>query len=73
MQFNIYVPKDKEGIIEIIYKISAMTGKPKNEIVIEALEKFVAMPMKEKPELGRFKMGVRNMERKDIYEDRINI
>lgn len=69
MQFNIYVPKEKERIVEIIYKISAMTGKPKNELVIEALEKFIAMPIIEKPELGRFDIGTKQIDRKDIYED----
>lgn len=67
MQFNIYVPKDKEDIIKKLNDLSSLTGRPKNELVMEALEKFVKP---EKPSPGRFKLGTKPFNRQELYEER---
>ncbi|HHY35487.1 MAG TPA: ribbon-helix-helix domain-containing protein [Firmicutes bacterium] len=71
MQLNMYVPKDKEEILARLDAISKETGKPKNEIVIEALERYLrlsAVPAK----LGRYPTRVvGSVSRKEVYGDRV--
>jgi len=43
MQLNIYVPKDKEGLLAKLDTVAGQLGKAKNEIVLEALEQYLRL------------------------------
>jgi hypothetical protein len=71
MQLNIYVPKEKGYVLKNLENIAKLTNKQKNELVLEALEKYLPeLPL----ELGKFKMGeARLPDRGEIYEGRLKI
>ncbi|WP_165847632.1 ribbon-helix-helix protein, CopG family [Ammonifex thiophilus] len=70
MQFNIYVPEAKKSLLELLDKVSALTGRSKSELVIEALEKYLADAAL--PPLGRFAIGIsREIKRADLYAKRL--
>jgi len=71
LQLNIYVPKGKEGILAKLDAVSRDLGKPKNEIVIEALERYLRLSAAT-IELGRYPTKVvGSLSRKEIYGDRV--
>lgn len=71
MQLNIYVPKEKEGLLAQLDAVSKERGRPKNEIVIDALERYLRLAVAS-AELGKYAMGVTgSLSRRDIYESRI--
>lgn len=43
MQLNIYVPQDKEHLVLRLDEVAKALGRPKNEMVLEALERFLAV------------------------------
>lgn len=54
MQLNIYVPKEKSNVLTALEHYAASTRRPKNEIVLEALERYLSTgPMA----LGKFSLG----------------
>ncbi|NPV73197.1 MAG: ribbon-helix-helix protein, CopG family [Pelotomaculum sp.] len=66
MQLNIYVPKEKHRLIASLEEAAKATGRPKNELVLEALEHYL-------PEmqvaLGKFSLGqIKGTRRAEIYE-----
>ncbi len=70
MQFNIYVPKEKGNLLTALDRAAARTGRPKNELVLEALEKY--LPTVTPRDLGKFSLGtIRTPRRADIYEERL--
>ncbi|MBC7083519.1 MAG: hypothetical protein PWR07_1753 [Bacillota bacterium] len=70
MQLNIYVPKEKATLIRTLEQTAKLTGRPKNELIIEALERY--LPSTAKVSLGQFHLGeVRAMERATLYEGRL--
>ena len=71
MQLNIYVPKEKSEVLAALDRAAELTGRPKNEIVLEALERHLLTmaPI----ELGRFNLGEVSLgKRSDIYEERLS-
>lgn len=71
MQLNIYVPKDKEDLLARLDAVSKELGRPKNEMVIEALERYLRLnaPI---AELGKYATRVTgSLSRRDIYGDRV--
>jgi hypothetical protein len=71
MQFNIYVPQSKSHIIESLENAAKAARRPKNEIVLEALERYLPDVT---VELGRFNMGVVNVpKRSELYESRTEV
>ena len=70
MQLNIYVPQDKAHLIERLDEVCKSLGRPKNEMVLEALERFLAVNRSpaELP-LRRGKI-IGSLSREDIYRDR---
>lgn len=69
MQLNIYIPKEKSNVLEALTKIAEITKRPKNEIVLEAIEKY--LPSVIPASLGKFSLGfVKSTSRADIYERR---
>ena len=70
MQLNIYVPKEKEALLARLDAVSKEQGRPKNEMVIEALERYLRLT-RVSVELGKYAMGVTgSLSRRDIYEGR---
>jgi len=69
MQLNIYVPKTRAGVLAELDRVSRETGRLKSELVLEALERYLAG----KPRaLGRYHLGeVRPWKRGDLYDDRM--
>ncbi len=70
MQLNIYVPRDRAHVIARLDEVSKALGRPKNEVVIEALERYlvvnrptVRLPVRKGKVLG-------SLSREEIYRDR---
>lgn len=70
MQLNVYVPKEKTGLVEELDRTAKRTGRAKNELVLEALERFLRehRPKFEPAHLGVFEMPTREEIYKE-YED----
>ncbi len=69
MQLNIYVPKEKSAILAALEQTAEVTGRPKNELVMEALERY--LPTVAPVTLEKFSLGeTRSIRRADIYEER---
>ncbi|NPV52981.1 MAG: hypothetical protein HPY71_05605 [Firmicutes bacterium] len=70
MQLNIYIPKEKSGILTALDRVAETTKRPKNEIVLEALERY--LPAVAPVTLGEFGLGKMNkVSRADLYEGRL--
>jgi hypothetical protein len=70
MQLNIYVPKSRAGVVADLERVSRETGRQKNEIVLEALARFLAA---HGPEIPTFHLGsVKSWKRGDLYQDRLD-
>lgn len=68
MQLNIYVPREKEALLKALDAAARSSGRPKNELVLEALEKYLASAV---PEPGCFSLGTaKPFRRPDLYEGR---
>jgi hypothetical protein len=70
VQLNIYVPQDKEHLVLRLDEVAKALGRPKNEMVLEALERFLAvtkpqvvLPVREGKVKGR-------LSREEIYGGR---
>jgi metal-responsive CopG/Arc/MetJ family transcriptional regulator len=69
MQLNIYVPSQKSRLLRELDEASRRTGRPKNELVMEALERYLPTT---RPTLGRHRLGeVKGWHRRDLYERRL--
>lgn len=70
MQLNVYIPKEKAEILTLLEQTAEHTGRPKNELIIEALERY--LPSKVSASLGKFSLGeVKPLSRAEIYEGRL--
>lgn len=68
---NIYVPKDKQDIVRKLDAAARALGRPKNELVIEALEKYLRTNSPT-VRLGKYPTRViGSLSRTDIYGDRV--
>lgn len=68
MQLNVYVPKDKEAVIEELDAAAKRMGRPKNELVLDAVEAFLA---ERRPALEVFHLGDVDMPSRDeLYGER---
>lgn len=70
MQLNIYVPQDKAHVIARLDEVSKALGRPKNEMVIEALERYLSVnrPLGKLPVRKGKVFGF--LSREEIYRDR---
>lgn len=67
MRLNIYVPKGKEPLLERLDRVSELTGRSKNDLVLEALERYLTPP---RPVLGKFRLGNKDLgTRREWYEE----
>ena len=73
MQFNIYVPEQRKAVIVRLGEFASRTGRPRNEIVLEALEKFLTDQAVPTVKLGIFSLGETSLEsRGELYEERLS-
>ena len=71
MQLNLYIPKREEAVVKALERLAREQGKPKNELVLEALRKYLEEQTRP-PALGSHDLGVREpIRRADLYEDRL--
>lgn len=71
MQLNIYIPKEKARILTILDQLAETTKRPKNELILEALERY--LPGATPEPLKKFSLGnVKAISRADIYEGRFD-
>lgn len=67
MQMNIYVPKDRENVVAELERAAARTGRPKNELVLEAIETYL-VEASQSIELDSLSLGkVKSVTRKELY------
>lgn len=74
MQLNVYVPKNRRGIVRLLDAASKQRGRPKNDLVLEAIERFLRTTAvtHAAPRLGRYHLGsVRTGRRGDLYGRRL--
>ena len=74
MQLNIHVPKERESIVADLEDAVAASGKPKNQIVLDALAAHLKSRRSSKggkPRLRTWKLGAAaEIRRVDLYEER---
>lgn len=67
MQLNIYLPKAKAAVLHRLDEAARRTGKAKNELVIEAIEAYLA---ESPPVFGTYNLGGSPFpSRAELYED----
>ena len=73
MQLNVYVPRDKEGVLRSLDNAARSTGRAKNLLVLEAIERYLRDRPLEKPRVLRtFNLGgMQPWNRADLYDERI--
>ena len=54
MQLNVYVPREKERVVAALNETARRLGRQKNDLVIEALESYLA---ETRPAVGVFRLG----------------
>jgi hypothetical protein len=69
VQLNIDVPADKQALLRDLDEASRKTGRPKNDLVLEALGRYLAAV---RPRLGRYRLGkVQAWRRGELYTRRL--
>jgi hypothetical protein len=70
VQLNIYVPKSRAELLAALDRISRESGQQKNELVLEALERF----LQQRPRaLGSYNLGaIIPWTRGDLYAGRLD-
>lgn len=68
MQLNVYVPKDKEHLLAELAREAEETGRSKNELILEAIERQVAASRA--PSYQTFELGAGPVDRGDLYSGR---
>ena len=70
MQLSIYIPKQRAAVMETLEQVARITGRPKSELVLEALEHYLRSAAE--VGLARVSLGEMNeLRRTDIYEGRL--
>ncbi|TMC09932.1 MAG: hypothetical protein E6J41_09615 [Chloroflexi bacterium] len=77
MQLNLHVPKDRERLLGRLDAAARRLGKPKNQVVLDALERYLEAEIGGSDRgvgelrLPRLHLGdVRPWRRQDLYLDR---
>lgn len=70
MQLNIYVPQDKEHLVLRLDEVAKALGRPKNEMVLEALERFLAVTKPQVVLPVRDGKVIGQLSREEIYGGR---
>ena len=70
MQLNVYVPKDKAHVVRALDEATRRTGRPKNELVLEAIEAFLAQV---RPRIKTYDLGeVKMPSRAELYDEHLD-
>ena len=75
MQLNIYVPNDKEPLLEALDETVRSTGRAKNLLVLDALEQYLRQRPRSAParQLRTFHLGaIEPWRREDLYDERLD-
>jgi hypothetical protein len=68
---NIYVPKNKEALLAALDRAATLSNRPKNELVLEALERYLT-GTERSVEFKSFSLGdMRTGRREELYRDRL--
>ncbi len=71
MQLNVYVSEDRREVIRLLEVACKRTGRAKNELVLEALDRFLRVSGVVR-ELGQHRLGRLRMGRRaEIYSARL--
>lgn len=74
MQMNVYIPRDRESTLRRLDRVSRRTGRPKSELVLEAIDAYLDGLDREGgpdaiPSFRTFDLGVGAMPtRAELYE-----
>ncbi len=76
MQLNIHVPKDREGTMLDLSRLTARLGTPKNLFVLDAIEAHLEHCARHEAERGEiqlpaFDLGIpgHSIRRADVYDE----
>jgi hypothetical protein len=76
VQLNIHVPKDREGVIAELEAEATASGRPKSQIVLDALAAYLRPRRSRgarKPQLRTWNLGAAGeLRRADLYEERVD-
>lgn len=71
-QLNIYVPADKLDAVERLRRLSKLTGKPINFLVVDAITQYLNKESPSNAEFRSFELKVkRPIHREEIYEEQL--
>jgi hypothetical protein len=68
MQLNVYIPKEKEYLLAALVAEAERTGRSKNEIVLQAIERQLAPG---KPAYRIYPLAATVPDRADLYAERL--
>jgi hypothetical protein len=69
MQLNVYIPKDKEHLLDALTREAERSGRSKNQIILEAIEHKVARSGV--PAYRTFPLDAWSVDRAALYEKRL--
>jgi hypothetical protein len=71
MQLNVHVPKDREAVLAELEAEASATGRPKNQIVLDALAEYLHSHRHgRKPRLRTWNLGTQGeLHRVDLYDE----
>ncbi len=74
MQLNIYVPKDKEKLLNEIERLAHKEQLSKNEIILAALERYLQEHLCQEVRFGVYSLGVKakSIDRHALYREYLN-
>jgi hypothetical protein len=70
MLLYVYVPKDKEYLLQALTDETEHSGRSKNELILEAIETWL-VPAKA-PAYRTYLLGAGKVDRVHLYADRLN-
>jgi uncharacterized protein YbjT (DUF2867 family) len=73
VQLNIHVPKERESVLAELDAAATATGRPKNQIVLDALVAYLRPRARStrKPRLRTYRLGAPlRLRRTELYEER---
>jgi len=73
MQLNLYVPKEREYLVEALDRAAVDKSVAKNMLVLDALEAYLGSTAAGSPKLRTFDLGeVAAWSREDLYSERLD-
>lgn len=69
MQLNVYIPKDKEHLLDALTREAERTGRSKNQLILDAIEQQVTPSGV--PAYRIFDLEAGPIDRSSLYEKRL--